>query len=122
MDKRCSERFPRRLRILGTSDYRAIYEDGQKVASRRFVLFVRRNRLGHLRLGITVSRRIGKAVVRNRIKRLLREVFRRAQAEIPDSFDLVVNATQGCAGARYDSLHAEFLAAVQKAARLWGGA
>lgn len=118
MDKRCSERFPRRLRICGSSDYRAIYGDGQKIQSHRFVLFVRRNDLGHPRLGITVSRKVGKAVVRNRIKRLFREVFRRAQSEVPDSVDVVVNARQGCAGACYDSLRDEFLAAVRKAGRL----
>ncbi len=118
MDKRCPERFPKRLRIFGSSDYRAIYGDGRKIQSQRFILFVRRNDLGHPRLGITVSRRIGKAVVRNRVKRLFREVFRRIQSEIPNGFDVVVNARQGCAGACYDSLRDEFLAAVRKAGRL----
>ncbi len=115
MDKRCSERFPKRLRIFGSSDYRAIYGEGRKIQSQRFVLFVRRNDLGHPRLGITVSRKVGKAVVRNRIKRLFREVFRRAQTEVPNSLDVVVNARQGCAGACYDSLRNEFIAAVRRA-------
>ncbi len=117
MDKRCSEQFPRRLRIFGSSDYRAIYGEGRKIQSQRFVLFVRRNDLGHPRLGITVSRKVGKAVVRNRIKRLFREVFRRAQTEVPDSLDVVVNARQGCAGACYDSLRNEFITAVRRAGR-----
>ena len=117
MARKTQEGFPRRLRIVRGSDYLSIYHAGRKLQSERFVLFARANSLGHHRLGITVSRRIGGAVVRNRTKRLFREIFRKSAAGIPLSFDLVVNAKRGAAGARYADLRAEFLAAVRETCR-----
>jgi ribonuclease P protein component len=97
-----------------SSDYQTLYRAGRKIHSERFVLFGRANGMGYPRLGITVSRRIGGAVVRNRIKRLFREIFRRSFGEIPKQLDIVVNAKSGCVGANYSELRAEFLAAAQK--------
>ena len=112
-----SERFPRHYRIVRGSEYRAIYDAGLKVHSERFVLFGRENNLSHNRLGITVSRKIGGAVVRNRIKRLLREAFRKSSAEIPYHYDLVVNVKRGCATASWSALREEFVSAVRKMCR-----
>lgn len=111
------ERFPRHLRIVRGSEYRSIYSEGRRTQTQWFVLFSRQNKLGHHRLGITVSRKVGSSVVRNRVKRLFREVFRRSHAEIPDSFDFVVNARQACAGAGYGVLREDFLAAARKVCR-----
>jgi len=112
-----SERFPRRLRVLSPREYRCIYDEGRRTQTHWFVLFSRSNGLGYHRLGITVSRKVGRSVVRNRIKRLFREIFRRSRAEIPESSDFVVNARRGCAEAGYGLLRGEFLAAAQKACR-----
>jgi len=112
---KAAERFPHALRVVRSADYRAIYNAGGKVHSTNFVLFSRGNVLGYSRLGLTVSRKVGGAVVRNRVKRLFREVFRRSLNQIPSSFDMVVNAKAGCAKAGYDGLRAEFLTAVKKA-------
>lgn len=114
MDKATTEEFPHHVRIVRSSDYRALYKAGRKVYSERFVLFTRTNCIGHPRLGITVSRKVGGAVVRNRIKRLFREIFRRSFCKIPNQFDIVVNAKSGCAGTSYADLHKEFLAAAKK--------
>jgi len=106
------EGFPRKYRIVKSSEYRSLYGRGKRLQAQRFVLYRRENNLEHHRLGITVSRKIGRAVVRNRIKRLFREIFRRNRAEIPHHYDFVVNAKQGCAGATYSELRKEFLATV----------
>jgi ribonuclease P protein component len=109
-----SEEFPHRVRIVRSTDYRILYREGRKIQSGRFVLFVRENGIGYHRLGLTVSRKVGGAVVRNRIKRLFREIFRRSSVEIPGQYDIVVNAKSGCVGASYIELHAEFLASAKK--------
>ena len=112
-----SEGFPRKLRIVRPCDYQTLYKTGRRVHSERFVLFGRENAMGCPRLGITVSRKVGNAVVRNRIKRLFREIFRKSRGEIPGRFDIVVNARPDCAGASYEELRREFLAAAQRVCR-----
>ncbi|MDR0311310.1 MAG: ribonuclease P protein component [Acidobacteriota bacterium] len=109
-----SEKFPRSIRIVHSSDYKALYKTERKIYSSHFVLYSRVNTLGRSRLGITASRKVGGAVVRNRVKRLFREIFRRHLNQIPDRFDIVVNAKSGCGGAGYEDLRAEFLTAVKK--------
>ena len=117
MAKGISERFPHSHRIVRSVDYKDIYEAGNKIHSEKFVLFGRENSLGHARLGITVSRKIGCASKRNRIKRLFREIFRRSSAEIPNNIDVVVNAKSGCAEAGFVELREEFIATARRMAR-----
>jgi ribonuclease P protein component len=109
-----SEELPYEVRIVKSADYRMLYKVGKKVYSERFVLFWRKNEIGHHRLGITVSRKTGNAVIRNRIKRLLREIFRKNFRMIPGQFDLVINARPGCGEAKYKELLQEFLNAIRR--------
>jgi ribonuclease P protein component len=119
--KAAAEKFPRSVRIVRPSDYQNIYKTGYKIHSSHFVLFSRGNDLGHCRLGIPASRKVGGAVVRNRVKRLFREIFRRSQDQIPDRFDMVVNAKSSCGGVHYDDLRLEFLSVVKKIANRYSG-
>jgi ribonuclease P protein component len=115
--RKIREGFPWHYRIVRGTEYRTIYDTGLKAHSERFVLFAKANALGHHRLGITVSRKVGCAVVRNRVKRLFREIFRRSSAGIHPSFDIVLNAKRGCAEAGYGELRAEFLAVMKRISR-----
>jgi ribonuclease P protein component len=116
-----AEKFPRAVRIVRSSDYQAIYKTGFKIHSSHFVLFSRGNTLGHSRLGITASRKVGGAVVRNRAKRMFREIFRRLFNQIPNRFDMVINAKSNCHGVSYEDLRTEFLTAVKKLADRYSG-
>ena len=102
------QRFRPKDRIRKRSDYKAGYARGRRIPSRSFVLFVARNALGRPRLGITVTRRLGGAVERNRAKRLMREIFRRHRTEFED-VDIIVNGRVGLPESDYGRLESEFL-------------
>jgi ribonuclease P protein component len=67
-----------------------VFEARQKQSRGPITLYMRPNELGHLRLGLSVSRTVGTAPRRNRIKRLLREAFRLMQHDLPRGYDLVI--------------------------------
>lgn len=72
-------------------------------------LFGAPNSLDYTRIGLTVTRKLGGAVARNRIKRRLREVFRRNRAGLATGIDVVVNARPGIERYDYAALEEEFL-------------
>ena len=109
--------FPREHRIAGSREFRAIYDGGLKVDSASFVLFGRANKFEHHRLGLTVTRKIGGAVVRNRVKRLFREIFRKSSEDIPHHFDLIVNAKRNSTIVALDRLQDEFVSAARRLCR-----
>ena len=84
-----------------------MYDSGRRASSRLFSLFSKPNKLGYSRLGITVSRKLGKAVRRNWLKRRLREIFRLHQHEVPPGWDIVVNPRHSAVGAAYAQLERE---------------
>ncbi|MHC4947141.1 MAG: ribonuclease P protein component [Planctomycetota bacterium] len=82
--------FPRRLRLRRRRDFQAMYAEGRRQGAGPLLVLARPNDLGHPRLGLAVPRRVGTAVRRTRIKRLLREAFRHLQHELPSGYDVVV--------------------------------
>ena len=66
-----------------------IYKKGKFFAGKYIVIYVLKNRFGTNRLGITVNKKIGKSVKRNRVKRLIRESYRLYEDFIPDGMDMV---------------------------------
>lgn len=109
--------FPKKLRLLRRADFRRVYDEGQRRSASLCAVFLLTNGLTHTRLGITVSSRVGKAVVRNRIKRRLREVFRLNRAAIPAGWDIVVNPRPQAAEAEFSKLAREFLRLMPKEAK-----
>lgn len=94
---------PRRRRgtLSRSGDFEAVYQRGTSAAGRHLVVYGfdrgDASREPDARLGLSVSRKVGDAVTRNRIKRVLREQFSQLQPPPPPSFDVVVIARPGCA-------------------------
>ena len=89
------ERFPRRFRVRRRTDFERVYRHAAYAADGVLVVRGCPNGLDCSRLGLSVSRQVGNAVVRNRWKRLIREAFRRHRVRLPAGFDLVVRPKRG---------------------------
>jgi ribonuclease P protein component len=82
--------FPASHRLSGKLVFAAVYDAKKKVTRGPLAAYSLPNDLAHPRLGISISRRVGTAPVRNRIKRLLREAFRLHPYDLPRGYDLVI--------------------------------
>ena len=77
------------ITLKRNNDFRRLYARGKSFASPVLVTYVMRNRCGFVRIGITTSKKIGKAVLRNRSRRIIREAFRNIMEDVSGSYDLV---------------------------------
>ncbi|WP_093227719.1 ribonuclease P protein component [Thermoflavimicrobium dichotomicum] len=92
-------------RLKRRNDFRRVFRTGVSVANRQFVVYVaKRLEAGPARLGISVSRKLGKAVVRNRVKRLIKEVARHWMKHLRPQTDIVVIARNPVANMSYDQV------------------
>jgi ribonuclease P protein component len=111
------EAFPRASRVGARRDFRSAYEEGAKHHGRLVVVFAKPRAEGGLRLGLTATRKAGGAVVRNRARRRVREIFRRWAATAPEvGVDLVVNISEKATRAPFGALSAEVTALLARAA------
>ncbi|MDR2214286.1 MAG: ribonuclease P protein component [Nevskiaceae bacterium] len=98
--------FARRQRLLSGADFERVYARRLRVQDANLSVNAVANTLGHARLGLSISgKAVGDAVNRNRVKRQVRESFRKAAATLPP-FDLVVGARNGARTAHNAALRA----------------
>jgi ribonuclease P protein component len=87
--------FTREDRLTRRSDYIRLSKNGKRYGNRFFAAYTCQNQFNTCRLGITVSRRVGKAVARNRIKRIVRECFRQNRHIFHGHWDINLIAKRG---------------------------
>ena len=85
-----TQSYPKSHRLGGKLQFSAVFDAKVKETRGPLAVYSLPNERGHPRLGISISRRVGNAVRRNRIKRLLREAFRIHQHDLPGGYDLVI--------------------------------
>ncbi len=114
-----SLRFAPSVRLRARPEFTSVQERGRRVASRYLTLLAMPNSLDRDRLGIIASRRLGGAVVRNRAKRMLREIFRRQEPDTAAArglrpLDLVVIPRRELVGAPVSVIEQEFRLALHR--------
>lgn len=84
------QRFRSWEHLKREGDFRLTFDRKRSVSDERLIIYARENGLEHNRLGMSVSRKVGPAVVRNKLRRLYREAFRLTKAELPTGMDLIL--------------------------------
>jgi ribonuclease P protein component len=100
------QRLRRYERLTARTDYTRCYRHGRRLRTRYFTVYAYRQGGCVTRLGLAVGKAVGIAVVRNRVKRRLRELFRRRKVLVPRGYDLFVRAVPASAPASYTALEA----------------
>ena len=116
-----SEALPKRCRLSARAEFQKVYAEGQRYDGRLMAAFLRKNEFGYHRLGLTASTKaVGKAVDRNRARRLLREVFRRSGNELGGlnrRYDWVINAKRALLNSNEELRFREFRKIVEQVTR-----
>ena len=94
--------------IKQNHEFRRMYNKGKSAVTPSMVVYCRKSRLPHNRLGITVSTKLGCAVKRNRARRRLRELFRLAQPRLKQGYDVVIVARTRAVTIPHKKLQADF--------------
>jgi ribonuclease P protein component len=114
-----SETLPKTTRLAKRREFLRVYESGRKLFSRYSVLFFSPNDLPHSRLGITATRKVGKANVRNKVKRWTREIYRTQRQPLDldaRPVDLVINVKPNAADATFQQFSDDLVRALKRVA------
>jgi len=102
------QEYPREARLVRKAEFDAVYRAGKRRSSSHFTAFVKATNLPQSRFGFSIKKALGGAVVRNRIRRRLREIARLHREEIPAGWDIVIHPKSSVAKAPFETLTADF--------------
>ena len=107
--------FPREARLVRRGDFDAVYRAGKRRSSSHFTVFFRANQLPVSRFGFSIKKALGGAVVRNRMRRRIREIVRCHRMEIPAGWDIVIHPKSSVARAEFAGLMADLVRLMKSA-------
>lgn len=110
-------------RFTSASDFKKVFEEGRSIVTKSIVLKILPNKTGtgENRIGFCIGKRIGKAVIRNKTKRVLKEVYRRNSKKLDKPYDIVVVKRKAPEVLTYKAAEKELLEAFRKAELLKNG-
>ena len=107
------------LRLRNRADFSRVYRHGKSFANHQFVVYwFRKKEVDQFRVGISVSKKVGNAVVRNRMRRLVKEIVRHHDSELIEHIDLVFIVRKGALNMTYKELEKSILHVLRKASLL----
>jgi ribonuclease P protein component len=102
--------FPKKFRLAGNEEFKTVIARRRRLSDKVLALYIASNGRQYSRLGVSVGKAAGNAAVRNRFKRLMREVFRLNRKQIPAGFDYVAIASSKAAkGLTFENVRESFL-------------
>ncbi|MBY0202833.1 ribonuclease P protein component [Paenibacillus polysaccharolyticus] len=109
----------KRLRLRNRADFSRVYRFGKSFANHQFVVYgCRRKDTEQFRVGVSCSKKIGNAVVRNRMRRMIKEIVRHHEQEIVTQMDLIFIVRKGALGMPYKEMEKSLLHVLRKASLL----
>lgn len=110
------KRYPRTARLLRSGEFERVYREGRRRSSKQFTVYARAcSPEQPSRFGASVKRALGTAVVRNRIRRRIREIVRLHRGELPAGWDVVIHPRAPVAEAEFRELSEELVALMRSA-------
>lgn len=105
----------RKFRVSTSNEYKHLYNSGKKISGKYIIVYILGNSLGYCRFGIVTSKKTGKAVIRNRVKRQLRSIIERNIDNLQGSYDIAVIGRYNISEAEFQLLFDDFKQVMRKA-------
>ncbi|HLR21681.1 MAG TPA: ribonuclease P protein component [Tissierellaceae bacterium] len=108
----------KRYRLRKNIEFRKIYDHGKNYWNRNLVLYVKRNKLKKTRVGYTITKKVGNAVTRNRLRRRMKEIYRLNYSDIKEGYDLIFICKKNTVNLSYKELESSMVH-IMKMARVF---
>ncbi|HZK33387.1 MAG TPA: ribonuclease P protein component [Tissierellaceae bacterium] len=96
-------------RLRSNMEFKKVYKYGKNYWNRNLILYVKKNDLGYTRVGYSITTKIGNSVVRNRIRRQMKEIYRLNFNLIKNNYDLIFIPKKNVVGISYDELESAMI-------------
>ncbi|AYO32133.1 ribonuclease P protein component [Biomaibacter acetigenes] len=106
------------FRLTKNFEFINVYRAGKRWSCAYFNMYVKKNNLERTRLGVSISKKVGKSVVRNRLKRRIKEIFRESIGNIKKGYDVVISVKPETANIEYGQMKKEIKNLLRRG-RVW---
>lgn len=97
------------FRLTKNFEFKKVYEARRRWSGPFFTMYIKKNDLNRSRLGVSVSKKVGKSVIRNKIKRRLKEIFRKNMGKIKTGYDIVISVKPQAAEEDFKTIENEMI-------------